>query len=65
MTTSTNVLSTCPNHVLMFSTNFSTIGATDTLSNGVIHNPIMSSLTTSGEARIVVKSEQKKIATQF
>ncbi|KEH19364.1 hypothetical protein MTR_8g047240 [Medicago truncatula] len=30
----------------LFSTNFSTIGATPTLSNGVIPNPIMSSLNT-------------------
>jgi hypothetical protein len=39
-------LSTCPNHLILVSTIFSGIGATPTLSNIVISNPIPSSLTT-------------------
>ena len=45
-TTSMGLLSTCLNHLSLFSINFSTIGVTPTLSNGAIPNPIMFSLTT-------------------
>ena len=43
---STGFVSTCPNHLRLFFTIFSTIGATPTLSSIYISNPITSSLTT-------------------